>query len=186
MSWSILAWGLALGLTNQTMAPLALRRLHVPVALYGWITGAFAVGGLAAHGLTRWLSRRPPGTSGRTTGLTAGASLLAVGHLAYGLSPALWWCVPAMLVAGTGFGLWSSVQGAILQRLVPNHRMAPYVAATSALALVATLAGSQAARLAVRLAPEHLPMLGYRASYVLAALAVLGAGLLRRPAASTA
>lgn len=110
VTWSVIGYGLAMGLTNQTMTPLALDGLHVSMARYGWIPAAFAIGGLLAYGITHRVAQR----HSMTTVLLIGATVLAAGYLGYGLSPNLGVCVAAMLVAGIGFGLWSSVQGAIL------------------------------------------------------------------------
>ncbi|MEL4505328.1 MFS transporter [Luteococcus sp. H138] len=177
VTWSVIGYGLALGLTNQTMTPLAIDGLRIPMAHYGWIPAAFAIGGLLAYRITHRATSRHP----MTTVLLAGAAVLSLGYLGYGLAPNLGVCVAAMLLAGIGFGLWSSVQGAILQGTVPNTMMATYVAGTAPLTPLASLLGSQAGRWLVTASQTtgHTAVAGYRASYLAAAIAVLLGAALR-------
>lgn len=185
VTWSVIGYGLAMGLTNQTMTPLALDGLGVPVERYGWIPAAFAAGGMLAYVITQRATQR----HSMTTVLMIGAGVLSTGYLGYGLAPSLAVCIAAMLVAGLGFGLWSSVQGAILQGSVRNSMMATYVAGIAPLTPIASLLGSQAGRWFVTLCQTtgHTAALGYRISYIAAAIAVLlGAGLRRAARGKTA
>lgn len=175
VTWSVIGYGIALGLTNQSMTPLAVEGLHISLAAYGWIPAAFAVGGLTAYGLTSRLNTR----LGTTSVLLLGAVLLAAGYLAYGTAGSLQVCVVAMLVAGVGFALWQSVQGAILQASVPPSMMAAYLAGLAPLTPLASLLGSQVGRLLVEAGVHSSPTLGYRLSYLSAALAVLVGAVFR-------
>ncbi len=101
------------------LLPIYLEEMRTPIAMIGWIAGAYAMAwGLAQFGtglLSDRIGRKPP--------IVVGMAMLGLGILAFGLGrTAVWWTVSA-LVMGLGMALlYPNLNAAVADVAPPRTR----------------------------------------------------------------